>query len=799
MGVLWQRLIRAIKETAGQFIALAIIVALGVSNYYGMNMAISSLVQSQYDFYRETKSADYYFHVQRAPDTILKEIEKLPGIEQVTGRIQEEAKITVAGKPHGTGRIVSFEPDYGNQINDFKKDAGIVSEAAALMSESEIKAYLDSQYYTANDVLPGAKMDITAKRRQVTVEVAGAVSSPDYLYKIRNARDISDRANFAILYIPRRSVEKMLDMEREVNQILIRFSPGANEVLLRDLICDKLAPYGLITHYPQREQTSAKYIESQIEGLKVSAAILPVGFFISAIGIIYILLHRYITMQHFQIGVMKAIGYDNATVITYYTLYALAVTLTGAIMGICLGNTLGYVAFSKFAKLLTLPEQYIPTEGGLLGINIAICVLTGLVAGILSSRSITKIEPALALHSGPADSGGKRPVTISAAWGQIIPNSWKMTLRSVARNKGRFIVTTAGLALSVGLLIVAIYFSNSKDYLAFRHFNFENRYDYYISLNNTVKAGDLQYLSNWQGIRETEPMLEVAVSLSPVQTNGKGREAKESLIAGIRPDCRMIGVFDEDENPVIIPEEGILLNNKVAQKLGLGIGDKIAIKTNPIRGSSYIDNLTIVGLVKQNMGACSYVSLARAQKLVNEKDAVNTLLLQTDNPVIKKLEDRLLEIPEVTFLQSKVRQEEMFNYLVSAMSYFTLIMTIIAGVMGAAIVYNTSIINFNERQRELASLRIIGWSMGDIAFFLFKEIILAMVLAIIIGFPAGKYCGAIYLKAASTEHFTWPIIIYPSTYFIAACLTVAFAALGHLMAVTRVKNLNMVEVLKSRD
>jgi len=289
------------------------------------------------------------------------------------------------------------------------------------------------------------------------------------------------------------------------------------------------------------------------------------------------------------------------------------------------------------------------------------------------------------------------------------------------------------------------------------------------------------------------------VSFSPVHTTGTTRDPKDGVILGVQSEGSLVQAFDEDERPAAIPAEGILLNAKVAETIGVRAGDLVEIKTNPLQGDSYRDTFLVRGIVKQNLGSVSFMSLGAAQRLAHEKDAVNTVLLQTDRTVMKELETRLLEIPEVSHLQSKARQREIFEQLVGIMTYFTFIMVAIAGLLGGTIVYLTSMINFNERRRELACLRIIGWSLGDVTSLLFNEILLAMALAIICGFPLGKFAGAAFLKAASNETFTWPIIVYPATYLLAAVLTMFFAVLGHLMAVIRIRKLPLVEVLNSRD
>lgn len=798
MGVLWHKLRRAITATAGQFAAMAILIALGVGCYYGMNLALSNLIRVQADFYRETRAADHYFHVQRAPVTVLRLIEALPGVEQVTGRIQEDVKVMENGVPRGIGRMLSFEPGEMEPVNGFRVLAGVAPTEENLRADFGIKAYVDSQYFAAHQLQVGSELSIIARKRQALIIVEGSATSPDYLFKMRSNRDFPDRRDFIVLHVPRRNAEKILDMEGEVNQVLVRFSGGANALMVQDSIRSLLEPYGLIADYASKEQASVKHVASQIDGLKSSTALLPTGFFAAAAGIMYICLHRYISLQQRQIGVMKALGCTTRTVTIFYAAYALAVTLTGMLLGITVGSVLGADSFGTFAGLLALPGRYESTGPAILAAIIMGSVLAGIGVSMLSARKIASLKPSEALSAAVAFNRS-RPNPAVGTWQQGLLSSWKMTLRSITRNRGRFAVTATGLTITVAMLVLSLCYLDSRHCLSLRFFTQENRYDYYVGLNNTVKSGDVLYLRDWDGIRDVEPVLEINASFSPLQREGEQREPKEGIILGVKPDGRMLQPFDAAERPLSIPEEGILLNSKVAEKLGLSVGDWVQLRTRSLRGDSYRDVFRVVGIAEQDLGGVSFLSQAAAQRLVRERDAVNVLLLKTDRESLRNLEERLLEIPEVACTQSKAARVEIFAELVGSMTYFTYIMIATAGLLGVTIVFLTSLLNLSDRQRELATLRVIGWSLDQVALLLFNEIVLTLALALLLGFPLGKKAGFSFLAAASNESFTWPLIVYPSTYFIAAGLTALFAVAGHLLAMLRIKRLAMVEVLNNRD
>ncbi len=789
---------RSIGETAGQFIAMLTLIALGVGCYYGMNLALLNLVRVQTDFYQDTRIADHYFQVQRAPVTLLPQIEAIPGVAQATARIQADFKVLDNGNPINFGRLLSLDPDDPAPINALQVIAGPPVSRQSLQADFGISAYIDSQYFSEHRLRVGSALEILTQKRQTTVVVTGAVATPDYLFKMRDNRQFPDRRDFIILHISRRSAEKLLDMEGLANQFLIRYSPAANRLFVRERIQTLLEPYGLTASYPQQDQPSVKQVASQIDGLKSSSALLPTGFFIAAVGIFYIILHRFIGLQQHQIGILKAIGCSTRDVTMHYAAYALAVTLAGTLLGLLAGSFLAADAFTTFAGLLSLPTNYEPLAASLFALTMLGSVLAGLSVSFFSVRRIACLKPAEALRTAAAsDALAEAPP--DSPWQHGLVSSWKMTLRSLRRNPGRFVVTSTGLTMTVAMLVLAFCYLDSRHDLNRRFFVLEHRYDYYAGLDNVYKSDEIAYLRDGSDISGLESLLEIAVEFSPVNENGSSTYPKEGVLLGVMPDGRLLQPFDASTQPLRIPAEGILLDARVAEKLKLSVGKRVQVKTLPVRGVSYQESFPIVGIARQDMGGGSFVSLETAQRLIREPDAINAVLLKTDSPHLPELPQRLLEIPAISHVQSKAVWADIFSQLVGSMTYFTYVMIATAGLLGATIVFLTSLLNFSDRRSELATLRVVGWSLNQISLLLFNEIFLSAVLAILMGFPLGRQAGFSFLTAASNESFTWPHVIYPTTFLLAAGLTLSFALLGHLFAMLRIGKLPLVEVLKNRE
>lgn len=797
MNALQHKLIRTIQTTLGQFIALVMVALGGVTVYYGTGTALSHLISSQQAFYRETAFADYYFEVDRAPAGVVKRIREVPGVLAATGRVQKDVKILKNGSARDTGRLTGFGTVDEPQVNRLFLVKGRYFDQDPSAGGNDV--LIDRQYAAAKGIKPGDSLDIIIDGKKGSLRVAGMATSPEFLYKTRNALEFPDIDGMAIIMMPELQAQQILKMTGEINQVLVKFSPGAKETQVKELIEKILKPYGVVTSYPRRDQLSHKYIQSQIDSLSLAAKLLPPGFFVVTIAVQFVLLRRLIKAQHLQIGVMKALGYENRSIMLLFTAYSLTITTAGTILGLLAGSGLAGLVSNLLEQIMELPKSSGGINWLVLLNNTMINAGVGLFSGLLASWEVTRINPAEAFHRELPAAYEK---TFLEEWRRlwaVIHSSWKMSLRSISRNLVRFIATTMGITATMAMILVALYFTNSRDYLLYRYFNIENRYDYTVRFNNPIKENALGSWNGWPEIQKLGSVLEIPVTMSNPGAEGSSINSKEDIIIGLEPEDMLREIFDSQYKRLFVPEDGILINQVVADKLGLKVGELVEVETKPGMGPLRRVRLLVRGIDRQNIGGNSFVSLEQANRILGENDVINAAMVKSDSLKFNSLENRFAQIPGVASVLSQEKQKQNAVRLMVALTYFTTIMIIAAMVIGASIVYNNSVMCFNERKRELASLRVIGWSEEDIAGLLFNEIILALLLGIAIGLPLGKHMGGLYLQAISTETFVWPVVLYPSTSVISAVSTTIFALAGHLLAMRKVKELDLVEVLKDRD
>lgn len=793
MGVLARRVFRLIKTSPGQFIALCTIVMLGVLIYIAMTTAFYNLSQSQLDFYHKTRFADYFFQVVKAPTSVVGQVQYLPGVARASAKIQMDVAFIKPQGGRGILRLNTYDLNSDDELNglqvingrNFNRDGS-----------QETEVLVDPQFARANNLEQGGILQVIAGGKVVSLKVIGTAASPEFIYIMKDSASLlPDPREFGVLMMPYQQAERILNMQGQFNQVSVQMAPGTDPDDLKKRVQEILRPYGNLAAYPRDQQMSHAVLKSELQQLEVSSLFLPLFFFLIAAGIQFLLLGRMIKNQRSTIGVLKALGYSSFRIIGHYVSYALSISLTGSLLGSIFGIALASVFSQMYGEFFNLPEVI----GGLnltaiiysLGLSLAV----GGFSGLLAARSIIKIRPAEAMRS-------KAPVIGRRVWLEKWPriwarlnSSWRMSLRSIMRNHTRVLVTVLGVCSTVVLLILALFFNDAIDYMMKRHFQEENRYDYLVQLTHPIKTEEILYWNQWEEIKNIEPVLEVPVS---IRKPGGSRE-ENGVIYGLNPGQDVVGIYSAEDLEQVIPEEGVVLNERIARKIGVQVGDVVGIETRMNQGNPRNAELKVVGISQALMGGGSYVSLTTANRLLGERGLFSRALARLDLGQSERFENRLESMTSISSIVSRAEEKAGWDKMMASGAASIAIMVMFAGLLGMAITYNATLMNFNERQRELASMRVLGYTLGELRRLLFQEILVQASIGIIIGLPLGRWLGSVYLSSVSTDFYSMPFIIYPRTYALTALTAMVFIILGFALVLPRLKKIDLVEALKSTD
>lgn len=792
MATLSRKLWRTINSTRGQFIALVVIVTLGVMVYNGMGTAFDNLSRAQQDFYQEENFADYYFQVVKAPASIGNKIEAIAGVRKASGRIQCDVPLIKEDNDRAVGRLTSYALPMDGEINRLRLLSGRLFTTRT--SGSGIEVLIDPQYAAANNIKAGDSITIIAAGKKTSLRVVGTATSPEFIIHALDASNIMpDPETFGIIMMAAEQAEQLLDMPGQVNQIVIKLDPGTDEEIVRQKAEELLKSYGSVGSYPRKDQLSHFMLQAELDGLKINSLYLPLILLLIAAGIQSLILNRLIKSQRPQIGIMKALGYDDGKIIAHYTGYALYVSLLGCLLGIALGILLASLLSQVYSQLFNLPQTIGSLSLKTMLYSVSLSLIVGAASGFLAARSVIRIQPAEAMRpEAPAAGNQIFLEEWSALWSKLSSN-WKMSLRSIFRNRSRFVVMVLGVMSAVILLIFAFFNNDAVDYILNHNFQEINRYDYMVRFTEPIKYSEITYWRQWEEVYQLEPLLEL-----PVKTTFKDKSV-DDLIIGMAADGSLKRVLNEAGEHLLIPEEGVLIGRRTAQKLGVKIGDLVNTETKLGIGPPRKAELPVLGINDQLTGSGAYVSLATANRILGESQVISSVMFRASQENTEELEKRLKAMPNVSSVTSRDQELQSYNAMMDTTIIIIGAMLLFSAILGLVIVYNSSIMTFYERRRELATLMVMGYSQPEVVSLLKKETWIQAAVGAILGLPAGKGLGTAYAASFSTDLYSLPVVIYPRSYLLAVMATILFVLMGQFLAARKIKQLDMVEVLKNRE
>ncbi len=790
---LFLKLARTITSTLGPFLAVVAVVAVGLSVFVSMTAVSDNLVRSRDAFYRETDFADLFFHVVRAPEGVLERVSAVKGVLRATGRIQKDVWIIRDNGTRSTLRLTSYQVPMERELNRLKVQKGRLFDKEPEGGVLEI--LLTPQFAAANGYAPGSVVPVAAEGKEKPMEVVGIAASPEFVYAIKDAASVfEDPSAFGGAMISQKQARQVLDMAGSINQVLVRLAPGIDERRAREEIRSILEPYGNLADYPRKDQVSEAILRGELEQLKVFSTFLPAFFLGLAALMQAVFLGRLVKVSRTQIGLMKALGYDNGSLMLLYGGYSLVSSATGALLGILSGYGLAGLLVKLYAEYFNLPRLASGFDFRAAGLGFALSLFFGVAAGLAATRQVLSIRPAESMR--PAVPARMHPVFLerwSSFW-KGLDLSWRMGLRAISRNRFRSAVTFLGIAVSVGMLVVSLFTLDSMTFLFERHFGKELRYDLLVRFSYPVRETELLNFRRLEGVALAEPMFEL-----PVRFHFGGRR-EESLLVGVAPGQSLLGVIDDGDTNLGVPVSGLLMDWNVARKLGVRAGQAVDVETLLGKGPSRRERAVVAGFSRKSVGAASYMDIGELNAILREKGLITGTTIKVRPGVgAGAVERETVDMVNVSSVLSRAREE---RYLEKNLGYMYVSIGILVSfsvLLGLAIIFNASALSFSERKRELASLRVMGFTKGEVALFLLKENLVLLVAATIVGLPFGRLLSEGYARAVSTDLFTFIAVVFPRTYLLASIGGMGFVVLAFILGFRGLERLDFAETLKARD
>ncbi|ACF43545.1 ABC transporter permease [Pelodictyon phaeoclathratiforme] len=787
MKQLQRKLLRELMRLKGQMLAVAAVVACGISVFVSMSSVKHSLEVSRQRYYNSYRFADVFVQVKRAPEFYRETVSRIPGVASVSTRITADVTLDVPGLDEpATARLVSI-PDYRTpMLNDLFLKKGRYIEPGKPDEVIASKPFLE-----ANHLVPGDRISAVINGRKRSLLIVGMGLSPEYIYEVQPGSFFPDKRRFGIFWMGRRSLESALDMSGAFNDLSLTLAHGASEkdVIMRlDTLFKR---YGSLGAYGRSEQLSDRFIVDEIKQVGIQITFLPVVFLAVAVFLLNIVLRRIVATQRDQIAVLKAIGYSNEDVGLHYLGFAMIPTAFGAVVGTLFGAWLGrglmniYADFYNFAELV----YYFRFE------DVALSVLLSFAAAIFGAlgavRKAVQLPPAEAMR--PDSPVLYKPgIFDRESLRKKIPVSLRIIVRNLERRPWKAVLSVLMTSLSVAILIAGRYTYDSLDRMIQVEFTRKHREDVTVIFNNPMPPSVRYTIASLDGVLEHEYYREEPVKMR------FGHRIRRQSIKGMESAEGLQRLVDKANRQCSLPPDGIVLTSTLATLLGVGPGDKLQIEF--LQGRQRHAELLVSGTIDEILGLSAYMNLGALNRLAGDGGALNAAYLRLDQAKAGKLYTTFKGMPGVSGIMMLKAMKESFDELIAqSMNTSTVILTSFACVLAFAVVYNGARISLSERARELTSLRVLGMTKGEISFILLGEQALLTSAAVPLGFLIGIGLSALLAHALSSELYRLPLVFSAFNFLFAFMVIVLVSVVSALLVRKRLTELDLVEVLKTRE
>jgi len=788
MRALDRKLIRDLRGMLGQGITISLVVAAGIAGFITLRSTYASLLESRDTYYERYRFGEAFARLERAPTSLAGRIEAIPGVALVYPRIVKPVRVVgedLISSP--VGLVISLPPDGIPPLN------GIVLQEGTLPGSGRSdEALLLAAFAERRGISPGDTLRVVMNGSLRSVRIAGIAASPEFIFPVGGGGGtIPDDDRFVVFWMERSAVEPLYEMEGAFNDVVLRLQPGASERAVLSQTDLLLEPYGGTGAVGRDGQPSNFVLNGELSQLRQFAVTVPLIFLSVAAFLLHMVLTRLLQLQRTQVAALKALGYFDREIALHYFKMISGVVLAGSFLGILLGRWLGGAMTDLYAGFFGFPLLEFRTGITTPLVASGIALLAGAVGAFAALRRILALSPAEAMSPEPP--ARYRPTLPERlGLGRVVGPSGRMVLREIGRRPIRTLLSSIGIAMAVGILVVGRFSSDAMEFLIDHQFYRAWKEDITVTFNRPVPERAVRELLHFPGVLQSEGLRLTSARLH------SGHLWRDVPIQGYRDGSGLREFIDARGASVPLPSGGIVLTGKLAEILGVSPGDTVRVTLR--EGRTRDATLVVSGLVDEMFGLTGHMRLADLNSLLGEEPRVSQALLRVDVSQTSDLEQRLAALPAVADVGNRNALVQRFkDQSATYLAVMTLIMTCFASVIAAGVVYNNSRVAVAERSRDLASLRVLGFTRREISTVLLGEMAVQILVAIPIGLWVGYQLCLGIAGSADPEMYRLPVILSPGTYAFAIAVVLLAAGGSALLVRRRLDRLDLIGVLKTRE
>lgn len=757
-------MLRDFKDHKAQFLSIFLMALIGVFAFTGISGEAVGLVDVSSSYYENTNLADGWIYGEEISDDVFSEIKSMDEIKDTQREMVVDTVANYSSDPEITLHIVE-----GNQnISKF-----YLFKGKDFDPNDEEGIWIDKRFADGRNLDIGDKITLRFDGNKVSKTVRGIMYSPEYVYYIQEGSLLPDFSQVGFAYIP----SKGADFDIEYNTIALDGYDELDEKDFKSALEEKLGQKAYVQYVDRDNNVGIKTLQDEISQHQMFSGIFPAIFVLVSLLTLVTTMSRVISAQRMQIGTLKAMGYSNNSIILHYLSYGFVLSLTGSVLGLVIGPlTIPYLFYPTMSSTYSLPSWGPSWDISFFAVA-ALMVVSSVLISYISVKGISDENPAETIRPKAPKLVSSGLIERTKIWKRFSFNE-RWNYRDAKRNKTRAIMSVFGV-FACALLVMSAFgmvdsINDVEDWQYNQIYNFNSK----LILEENITDSQLDHIldeTGGEGIREE------AIEL-------KYKGIKKTGTLTVMNDSEYYKVTDANRNYIHLDPDGIAISDKMAEVLGLKVGDKVRwhVAGNP----KWIDSeITETYSIPFGQGLIMSPEVFDEIGGDDYNYSTNVVLTQKD------VKENYAGVSSITTSED-IRKG--WNTMTEALDLMVSVLTTFAIVLAVVVLYNLGLLSFTEIQRELATLKVLGFNSKSLRRLLLTQNLWFSTIGFILAIP-GAYILMGIMMGSTGDEYCFPINIYLWNFVVSFLITFGLSVLVNLAFSRRIKKVNMVESLKSNE
>ena len=739
LSALTMKLLRDLYRLRAQALAIALVMASGVATLILGIGAHDSLSTTRARYYESNRFADIFANVTRAPISIAGDIAALEGVAAVEPRIAKLALADIEGMAEPASVMLVSLPGYHEPVlNRLYLRSGRLPDA-----QSDTQAVVSEGFARAHRFAEGATFRVLINGRNRALRVTGIALSPEFIYALGPGDLMPDERRFGVVWLAERTLAAAYNLDGAFSNIVVKLVPGTPEAHVIEQIDRLLARYGGAGASGRKDQTSHAFLDAELNQLKAMSRILPPIFLVVAAFLVNMTLARLVSLEREQIGLLKAMGYSSWAIARHYIAFVSLIALIGIVIGFAAGTLLGAGMARLYAKFFSFPFLVFSRDPAVYLIAAGVTIVTAVLGALKAVNDVAWLPPAVAM-SPPAPPRYAKSLQGVLDYSRYLKRTSVIILRHLIHAPWRSLGGIFGIAMAVAILVGSLWSWGSIDHMIDVTFHRSDRQDATINFTETRPQAALYSVARLPGVLRAEPYRALAVKIR------HGHISRRVALMGRPADGRLSRVLDGDLLPVAMPEKGVVLSRALADILKVRRGETVDVEF--IDGDRRVVAQPVSAIVTGYIGLSAFMDIRALNDLAGEGALISGVHLAVDRPREAELFAQLKVIPAASFVAiQRVSMQKFRDTLAQNITIMVTVYVSLAAIIAFGVVYNFARISLSEQGREMASLRVLGFTRGEVSALLLGELAAVVIVAQPLGWLIGYGIAWVMVTVLATE------------------------------------------------